>query len=225
MSDDDDRRHTKVEVAQIDSSPEAVAAREASNGLLQFDQVIEIVREYTTPPERRFRLRPSILLSLHRTAMQGLTPYAGVFRPGSVSIGKSKHQPPGAHLVPEFVEEMCDYVNDQWDKKLAVHLCAYVMWRLNWIHPFADGNGRTSRAASYLVLSVKLGYVVPGSNTIPDQISKDKKPYYSALEVADEHWQQGALDLSLMEGLVSTTLARQLAGIHMSATGNEYDLS
>jgi hypothetical protein len=32
----------------------------------------------------------------------------------------------------------------------AIHLAAYLMWRLNWIHPFADGNGRTARMTSYV---------------------------------------------------------------------------
>jgi Fic family protein len=49
-------------------------------------------------------------------------------------------------MVLEQIEFMCDYVNDRWAEASAVHLCAYVLWRLNWIHPFGDGNGRTARA-------------------------------------------------------------------------------
>ena len=30
--------------------------------------------------------------------------------------------------------------NDNWDDSTPVHLASYVMWRLNWIHPFTDGN-------------------------------------------------------------------------------------
>ena len=48
-------------------------------------------------------------------------------------------------MVAELVEDMCDYVNENWEAKSAIHLAAYIMWRLNWIHPFADGNGRLSR--------------------------------------------------------------------------------
>jgi hypothetical protein len=28
-------------------------------------------------------------------------------------------------------------------------LAAYGLWRLNWIHPFVEGNGRTARAVCY----------------------------------------------------------------------------
>ena len=87
------------------------------------------------------------------------------------------------------------------------------MWRLNWIHPFTDGNGRTSRAASYIILCLKLGYSIPGKNTIPDQIAANKTPYYKALEAADNAWEQGRIDLSEMKELLDAMLAKQLLEI------------
>ncbi len=94
------------------------------------------------------------------------------------------------------------------------------MWKLNWIHPFTNGNGRTSRAASYLVLCLRTGYLLPGKRTIPDQIAEHRKPYYEALEKADEHWRAGKVDLCDMEELLSTLLARQLLDVMKDATGN-----
>ena len=108
------------------------------------------------------------------------------------------------------MEELCDYVNDNWARATPLHLAAYVMWRLNWIHPFADGNGRTSRTVSYVILSIRAGYVPSGSPSIPDQIVQDRAPYFEALEAADESWKKNVLDLSKMERLLETLLARQL---------------
>ena len=127
----------------------------------------------------------------------------------------------GAHLVPEEVERFCDYVNDHWAKKSAIHLAAYALWRLNWIHPFTDGNGRTARAVSYLILCVRLGDRLPGRNTIPEQIAGDKGPYYRALEEADQAFKHGKVDLSAMEGILSDLLARQLLSVHAAATAGE----
>jgi Fic family protein len=125
-------------------------------------------------------------------------------------------------MVPELVEDLCDYVNANWDSRTAVHLASYVMWRLNWIHPFADGNGRTSRTASYMILCVKIGYLLPGKKTIPDQISSHKEPYYKALEAADLAWlEHQEVDLSMMEDLLTERLATQLLGVHEDATGNK----
>jgi hypothetical protein len=108
-----------------------------------------------------FKLRPSLILGLQREALAGISSYAGNYRPGGVAIEGSKHEPVGAHLVPELVEEMCDYVNEHWEESTPIHLAAYLMWRLNWIHPFADGNGRTSRIISYVVLSIRAGAILP----------------------------------------------------------------
>lgn len=94
-----------------------------------------------------------------------------------------------------------------------MHLSAYLLWRLNWIHPFTDGNGRTSRAASYFVLCCGLGYVLPGKHSIPDQISENKNPYYEALEAADEAFRGGLVDVTQLEEMIQAMLARQLLGV------------
>ena len=84
------------------------------------------------------------------------------------------------------------------------------MWRLNWIHPFDDGNGRTSRAVSYLALCAKMGDRLPGRKTLPEQIAENKLPYYDALEKADEAWLGNVIDTSAMETLLENYLAVQL---------------
>ena len=109
--------------------------------------------------------------------------------------------------MAELIEEMCDYVNDHWQQQTAVELCAYVMWRLNWIHPFADGNGRTSRALAYLVLCARVGDRLPGRKTVPEQIAENKAPYYDALETADAAFAQGRIDVGEMRDLLETYLA------------------
>jgi Fic family protein len=84
------------------------------------------------------------------------------------------------------------------------------MWRLNWIHPFDGGNGRTSRMVAYVVLCARLGYQLPGRYTIPEQIAENKTPYYLALEAADDAWAQDRLDLSMLEKLLESMMAKQL---------------
>jgi Fic family protein len=95
------------------------------------------------------------------------------------------------------------------------------MWRMNWIHPFFGGNGRTSRAISYLALCAKLGFVLPGTKTIPELIAEDRDPYYKALRLADVEWEKQLLDVSAMEDLISRLLAAQLVQIHEQATGRK----
>ena len=214
-------RHSKALEVDLITDPDERARQEARNGLRQFDEVVEQV-EYWLHPERPFKLRPSAILSLHRRALEGISAFAGVYRPAAIEIRGSAHNPPEAHLVPGLIEEMCDYVNDNWGKS-PLHLAAYVLWRMNWIHPFVDGNGRTARAVCYLVLCVRLGYRLPGTNTIPEQISIDKNPYYQALEAADKAARTGKIDTVGMENLLESLLANQLVSIFKAAkSGSSY---
>jgi len=59
------------------------------------------------------------------------------------------------------------------------------LWRLNWIHPFIEGNGRTARAACYYLLCVKHGAILPGRKIVPERIRENREPYYAALKSAD----------------------------------------
>jgi Fic family protein len=161
-------------------------------------------------------------LQLHQAALNGLHRLAGTFRNTPVKIHGSLHQPPEPAFVADEVQGMCEYVNDNWDKS-AVHLAAYVLWKMNWIHPFADGNGRTARAASYVVMSIKLDSLLPGTPTIPEQIASDKKPYYDALEEADKAWASGRIDVSALESLLSDMLAQQLLNAAKEAAGENFE--
>jgi Fic family protein len=212
-------RHSEAAAALLISDPDERARREAENGLKQFDSVIGLIQRYLAE-NWRFALRLSTILGLHRDALLGVHPLAGNFRPSTVEIKGSKHLPPDAWQVPQLVEDLCDYVNDNWETATAIHLAAYVMWRLNWIHPFSDGNGRTSRAVSYLILCMKMSGRVPGARTIPDLIAENKTPYYEALEAADTIWaSQQQIDLTQLEEVLGNLLAEQLVSALEQASG------
>jgi Fic family protein len=198
-----------------------IAELEIQNGFRQFDMALEVIKTFLEP-DWPFALRPAIIQSLQKVAVEGILPYPGEWRTGQASITQSKHTPPGAHLVAALVQEMCDHVNDNWHEKTAFHLAAYVMWRLNWIHPFPDGNGRTSRVTSYVVLCTALNALLPGSPSIPQQIQDNRTTYFRALEQADEIFDTtGKIDVSQMEEALKNMLARQLLSIIQQADGNK----
>ena len=182
---------------------------------MQYDRIVELVQG-TTPDS--FLLTPQILLELHRLAIQDIYSCAGRFRTGPVTLSDGRHSPPPYQQVPPLVDEMCQYVNDDQTRS-PIHLAAYLMWRHNWIHPFFGGNGRTSRAVSYLVLCSKLGYILPGQKTVTDQIVANRGPYHEALHAADDAARDGITDVSKMEEMLSNMLAAQLYYLHQRATG------
>jgi Fic family protein len=200
--------------------PEEIARREAENAVRQFDAVLDLIDEVARDG-RQFKLRPSTILGLHRLALDGLSRFAGTWRSSKVEIEQSRHQPPHESQVALLMEELCDWVNDNWSNESALTICAYVMWRLNWVHPFLDGNGRTSRAVSYLVLCAKIGDRLPGALTIPEQIAAGRDPYYQALEAADTSWDGGEMNVSEMEKLLTHYLGVQLASTFEKASKAE----
>lgn len=222
MTDEGQVRHSQAQDAKVITGDLEKAKLEAGNSLRQADRVRDYVLQALDG--RPFKLRISTILDLNRCAIEGLDAYAGNFRPGGVEIGKSEHRPPDGYLVPGLVEEMCDYVNDRWQERSAVHLASFIMWRLNWIHPFTDGNGRTSRAVSYLVLCAREGMILPGTKTIPEQIVGNRTPYYDALEDADAKFKasNGFPEdiVSEMEILMSSMLAEQLRSTFERAVGS-----
>ena len=189
---------------------------ESRNGIIQASFVLHKVSEWSSAD----RPSPDLILRLQELAITQIYRCAGYFRDGVVMIQGSGHQPPVHSEVPGLVSEMCDYINNKWNAP-PIHLASYVMWRMNWIHPFFGGNGRTARALSYLILSVKLGFVIPGAKTIPELIVENREPYFQALRRADAAWQQGTVDVSAMEQLMSSLPAKQLVEIHHQATGKQ----
>jgi Fic family protein len=215
-------RHSEAEDAALLSDPDEIARREAENGLRQFTLALSIIRSYVKDADRPFKLRAGPILQLHQTALDGLHRLAGTFRNTPVKIHGSLHQPPEPAFVADEVQALCEYINDNWSKS-AVHLAAYVLWKMNWIHPFADGNGRTARAAAYVVLSIKLDSLLPGTPTIPEQIAANKDPYYRALEEADKAWAEKKIDVSALEELLGDMLAQQLVNAAREAAGDDVE--
>jgi Fic family protein len=164
---------------------------------------------------RPFKLRAGFIMQLHKAAAGihgwSTTLVPGVYRTGPVGIEQSLHTPPEAAFVADEVQLLCDYVTENWSTKTAVHLASYVLWRMSWIHPFADGNGRTARALCYVLLSIKLDRLLPA--TIPDQIASDKQVYYAALAKADAAWLSGGTDVSALETILAPCIPPNAPGL------------
>jgi Fic family protein len=198
------------EPGQLCSDADLVALL-SRNGLLQFDEIRRLAALSWTEPGSVV-INPALVRHLHQIVTKNIFGFSGQFRPGPVTISGTGHIPPPAHEVPDHVDDMIRHLTQHWGAK-PVQLCAYTMWRCNWIHPFQNGNGRATRGLSYLVFLMRLGYEPGGVPTFVDSIDANKKPYYEALDHADDAWKNGQLDVSAMEKVVSAELAKQLVRV------------
>ena len=156
-------------------------------------------------------LSQTVIKSLNYHAIACLHPYAGEYRPCPVTVGG--YVPPEHYRVNALMDDFVNQVNRYWTDTDEVKLAAYVLWRLNWIHPFINGNGRTARAACYFVLCIKLGGWLPGTTILPQLLRHpdNNTRYVSGLRHADKTVQAGNVDLSLITSLLLDLLDEQLS--------------
>ncbi|HBB86397.1 MAG TPA: cell filamentation protein Fic [Blastocatellia bacterium] len=149
------------------------------------------------------------LWSLNAAAVSNIAQFGGRFREQPIYVGN--HIPPHFNNVPNFVDQFVSVIHENWD--IIEHpttLPAYALWRLNWIHPFIEGNGRTARAACYYLICLKQGTLLPGRKTVPERIRENRDPYYAALQEADRHWADGQFNVDALADYLADLLEAQL---------------
>lgn len=118
------------------------------------------------------------LLDLHNLILRGVdSENAGRYRSVPVRIGGSRHEPPQPYLLDKLMEDYFLHYQQQRNQLHPVLLAADMHERLVSIHPFIDGNGRTSRLVMNLIL-LRNGYTI--ANLKGDPASR--LAYYRALE-------------------------------------------
>lgn len=120
------------------------------------------------------------VLSIHNLILRGIHPEdAGRYRKAQVMIKGSTHMPPQPFLVAKEMEDYFIWYETNKNKLHPVVLAAEMHERLVTIHPFIDGNGRTSRLVMNLIL-LQHGYVIANIKGDYD----NRMRYYQALETA-----------------------------------------
>jgi Fic family protein len=148
------------------------------------------------------------LWALNHVAIAGISQFGGRFREQPIYVGS--HIPPHFKEVPYLMDQFISFIHENWFNLSSTQLAAYGLLRLNWVHPFIEGNGRTARATCYYLLCVREGRLLPGKKIVPERIRENRTPYVEALRAADRAWDQGQLDISDMENYLADLLTQQL---------------
>jgi Fic family protein len=171
--------------------------------------------------EQRY-LSHDIVKAVHFHAVTCLHSYAGQYRPCEVTVGQGegKFVPPESYRVQSLMDDMVNTVNAGLGVQPPAVLAAYVLWRLNHVHPFTNGNGRTSRVLCHFVLCIAAGGFLPGSKPFPELIRENRAEYVAALKEVDATGNLQVL-VDLVERLVNEQLA---SATEPSESGKQADL-
>lgn len=130
--------------------------------------------------EKNTSLNEREVLAIHNLILRGINPEdAGRYRRVQVMIKGSSHMPPQPFLVSKEMEDFFIWYETNKNGLHPIILAAELHERIVTLHPFIDGNGRTSRLVMNLIL-LQHGYVI--ANIKGDYDSRMQ--YYNSLETA-----------------------------------------
>ena len=179
--------HSSLAIEHNSLSLEQVTAVLNGKRILGAPQEIKEVRNAYEAYELMLSFDPlsvDDLLKAHRLMMDGLVKENGRFRSGGVGVFEGErliHAAPPANYVPGLIAELFE-----WYRQSKLHIliksCVF-HYEFEFIHPFADGNGRMGRMWHTLMLSKwnEMFAWLP----VEELIRERQQEYYDALAAAD----------------------------------------
>lgn len=147
---------------------------EAKNHQEALDYLYELIEK-----DKHNTFSENLIRSLNQIVQQNIDKeWAGRYRNSGVIIGGADHKPPEAIKVPGLMRELIKW-HSLNKKQHPVELSSIIHHKLVNIHPFFDGNGRTSRLVMNIIL-MQSGF------PLVVILKSDRQRYYKALASADK---------------------------------------
>jgi len=141
------------------------------------------------------------LLAAHRRLMTGVLPEAGRYRQGGVGVMKGDkviHVAPQSRRVPELMRGLLIWLQHADAHPLITSSVFH--YEFEFIHPFADGNGRMGRLWQTLILSrwQPLFAYIP----VESMVHQHQDAYYAAIRQSTADSDSGAFILYMLERIL-----------------------
>lgn len=161
-------------------------SRDDKKELLNYKKAMDFISKYLGKDDP---ITEGLIRELHKILVRGVR--GGQAQPGDyrkiqnyVANSRTKeiiYTPPAPLEVPHLMREFVDWINLNIEEVSPVLTAGIAQFQLVHIHPFIDGNGRTARLLSTLIL-YKTGYDFKRLFTISEHYDKDRPAYYTAIQ-------------------------------------------
>ena len=164
----------------------------------------------------------SHLLKAHQILMTGLIDEIGQYRHGGVGVmsgDRVVHMAPPANQINRLMVDLLDWLNDSEVHPLIQSSVFH--YEFEFIHPFADGNGRMGRLWQTLILS--RWNPIFANIPVESLIYQNQKAYYEALQASTDRTDSAPfiefILQMILDAILSSTDTAQDSG-HVTAQVN-----
>ena len=196
----------------LEGNPVPDADPEDTKELLNYRKAFDFVSEYISSGGP---ITEGLIREIHRCLVEGVR--GGAAGPGEYRktqnyvvnslTGEIIYKPPPAYDVPTMMAELVDWLHREQEIH-PVLVSGIAQFQLVHIHPFLDGNGRTSRLLSTLCL-YRAGYDFKRLFTISEYYDRNRTAFYQAIQSVRE----SGMDLTAWLEYFVEGLATQLAEV------------
>jgi len=185
--------------------------------LLNYRRAFDFVAEYVASAGP---VTEGLLREIHKRLVEGVR--GGSAAPGEYrriqnyvvnsATGQAVYTPPPAYDVPILMNELVGWINAPSDIH-AILVSGIAQFQMVHIHPFLDGNGRTSRLLSTLCL-YRAGYDFKRLFTISEYYDRDRSAFYKAIQSVREN----GMDMTTWVEFYTVGLATQMDEVKEKGT-------
>jgi Fic family protein len=177
------------QVTELAAGREVMATRRDKQEVLNYLYVLEHLADFA----EHDKITEKSILDLHRRITKDVIDNlkdSGKYRNRQVyvgdRIGNVIFMPPKTEDVPTLMRSLVAWLNSEDTKKLDPVLVAGILhYEFVRIHPFIDGNGRTTRSLASLILILR-GFDIKRFFALDEYYDLDRKAYYAALQTVNQ---------------------------------------
>jgi len=185
---------TGKQVEDILSGKKIHAQDQDITEIINYNNALEYVERLTTL-EKELAISEKLIKEINTLILKNIRDeISGRYRARQVTVGD--YLPPEHFRVPALMHEFVAWLQNPEPPNLSPILYTGIAhYELVAIHPFEDGNGRTTRVLTTLIL-IQNGYDMTSFFALESYYNRNRKTYYEALNSADKYRAEGKPDVT-----------------------------